>query len=102
MTRIPSVVQTYIPTLQTTVTVQWECNKHPGFEHECQVLVDFTFDGVDDFEVLGAEIVGEDSEAEPCGISAECFDDLVDQATIERAAEVYGDWLSGQDDSREY
>ena len=74
-------------------------NKQRGIERECDVDVEFTFDGVDDFEVLGADIVG---GGEPYGISAECFDDLVDQATIERASEVYGDWLSGQDDSREW
>jgi hypothetical protein len=93
---------TRIPTLQTIVTVQWECNKRPGVERQCDVAVEFTFDGVDDFEVLAAEIVGEDSEAEPCGIDDHTFDLLIDEATIERAAEVYGDWLSGQDGSDDY
>jgi hypothetical protein len=89
---------THLPTLTTTVNVQWECDKRPGVERDCDVLVEFTFDGVDDFEVLGAEIVG---GGEPYGISTDCFDDLVDAATIEVAAEVYGDWLSGQDGNME-
>jgi hypothetical protein len=87
------------PTLQTTVTVQWECNKRHGVERQCDVAVEFAFDGVDDFEVLGADIVG---GGEPYGIADHVFDLLVDEATIEVAAEVYGDWLSGQDGSDDY
>jgi len=87
------------PTLQTIVTVQWECNKQRGVERQCDVAVEFAFDGVDDFEMQAADIIG---GGEPYGISAECFDALVDAATIEVAAEVYGDWLSGQDGSDDY
>jgi hypothetical protein len=87
------------PTLSTTVHVMWECDKRIGVERECDVAVEFTFDGVDDFEMQAAEIVG---GGEPYGIRTDIFDDLVDAATIEVAPEVYGDWLSGQDDSREY
>ena len=79
------------PTLSTTVHVMWECDKRIGVERYCDVAVEFTFDGVDDFEMVSAEIVG---GGEPYGICTDIFDDLVDAATIEVAAEVYG--------SREY
>jgi len=88
---------THLPNLSTTVHVMWECDKR--IERECDVAVEFTFDGVDDFEVTAAEIVG---GGEPYGIRTDIFDDLVDEATIEVAPEVYGDWLSGQDDSPDY
>jgi hypothetical protein len=81
-----------IPTLTSTVTVQWECPK--GVERECDVVVEYTFDNVDDLDVLSAEIVGGGS---PYGIDAATFDELVDAAVAERASEAYGDWLSGQD-----
>ena len=82
-----------IPTLTSTVTVQWEC---PDclIKRQCVVVADYTFDNVDDLEVLSAEIVGGGS---PYGIDAATFDELVDAAVAERASEAYGDWLSGQD-----
>lgn len=90
---------THSPNLSTTVHVMWECDKRIGVERECDVAVEFTFDGVDDFEMMSAEIVG---GGEPYGIADHLFDALVDEAAIEVAAEVYGDWLSGQDGSPEY
>ena len=79
----------------TTVNVQWEDPK--GIERDCDVLVEFMYDG--DVDVLSADIVG---GGEPYGISESDFDDLVDAAVAERAPEAYADWLSGQDDSKEY
>lgn len=89
----------YSPTLTTTVNVQWDCNERYGVERECDVVVEFTFDGVDAVDVLSADIVG---GGEPYGIADHIFDMLVDEAVAERAADAYADWLSGQDDSREY
>jgi hypothetical protein len=81
--------------LTSTVNVQWEDPK--GIERDCDVLVEYTYDG--DVDVLSADIIeGE----EPYGISESDFDDLVDAAVAERAPEAYADWLSGQDDSKEY
>tara|TARA_R110000822_G_scaffold3973_12_gene17096 strand:- start:1622 stop:1888 length:267 start_codon:yes stop_codon:yes gene_type:complete len=82
------------PTLTSLITVQWEC--HLGVERTADVVAEYTFDGVDDLEVLGADIVG---GGEPYGIRPDIFDALVDAAVAERAAEAYGDWLSGQDGS---
>lgn len=83
------------PTLTTTVTVQWECSVRHGVERQCDVVVEYTFDGVDDLDVLSADIVG---GGEPYGIADHLFDALVDDAVAERAAEAYGDWLSGQEE----
>lgn len=82
------------PTLTSLVTVQWEC--HLGVERQCDVVAEYTFDGVDDLEVLGADIV---DDIEAWCIDQESLDALVDAAVAERAAEAYGDWLSGQDGS---
>jgi hypothetical protein len=87
----------YIPTLFSTVTVQWECPK--GIERQCDVVAEYNFDNVDDLEVLGADIVG---GGEPWGIDQESFDALVDAAVAEVASEAYGDWQSGLDGSGEY
>ena len=87
------------PTLTTTVTVQWECNKRPGVERQCDVVVEYTFDGVDDVDVLAADIVRTDvfdGDDAPYGISEQDFDALVDEAVAERAHDAYADWLSGQ------
>lgn len=82
------------PTLTSLVSVQWQCPK--GLDRECDVTVEYTFDGVDDLEVLAADVAG---GVEPYGIDPDAFDALVDAAVAERAAEAYGDWLSGQDGS---
>lgn len=87
----------YIPTLFSAVTVQWQCPM--GIERQCDVVAEFTFDNVDDLEVLGADIVG---GGEPYGIGQESFDALVDAAVAEVASVAYGDWQSGLDGSGEY
>lgn len=85
-----------IPTLTSTVNVMWECPK--GIERDVDVLVEFTFDGVDDLDILAAEILG---EGEPYGISEDRFDGLVDAAVADCATDAYNDWLSGQDGSED-
>jgi hypothetical protein len=81
--------------LTTTVNVQWEDTK--GIERDCDVVVEYMYNG--DVDVLSADIV---EAGEPYGISESAFDALVDAAVAERAPEAYADWLSGQDDSKEY
>jgi hypothetical protein len=87
-----------IPTLTSTVTVQWEC---PDclIKRQCVVVADYTFDNVDDLEVLNADIV---DGGEPRCISQENFDALVDAAVAEVASVAYGDWQSGLDGSEDY
>ena len=86
------------PTLTSTVTVRWDCVEL-GIERQCDVVVEYTFDGVDDLEVLAADIVG---GGVPEGIHPDAFDDLVDAAAAQAAPVAYGDWLSGQDGSDSY
>ena len=81
--------------ITTTVNVQWEDRK--GTERDCDVVVEFLYDG--DVDILSADIVG---GGEPYGISDSDFDDLINGAVAERAPEAYADWLSGQDDSKDY
>ena len=82
----------HIPILSSTVSIQWKCPL--GVERTADVVGEYTFDGVDDLEVLGADII---DDIEAWGIDQESLDALVDAAVAERAAEAYGDWLSGQD-----
>ena len=85
------------PTLTSTVTIRWDCVEL-GIERQCDVVVAYTFDGVDDLEVLAAIVGG----GVPYGIGPESFDALVDAAAAEAAPVAYGDWLSGQDGSDSY
>lgn len=84
----------HIPTLTSAVTVQWQCPK--GIKRTADVVAEYTFDNVDDLEVLGADIVG---GGEPYGIDQERFDALVDEAVAAVASLAYGDWQSGLDGS---
>jgi len=83
--------------ITTTVNVQWEDPK--GIERDCDVIVEFLYDG--DVDIFSADIVNAEG-GEPYGISESDFDALVDAAVAEQAPEAYADWLSGQDDSKEY
>jgi len=62
-------------------------------------VADYTFDNVDDLEVLGADIV---DGGEPRCISQESFDALVNTAVAAVASVAYGDWQSGLDGSEDY
>jgi hypothetical protein len=81
-------------TLHRTVSVTWETKLA---ELTCDVAVTYEYDGANHFEVLEADIVGNPDGDAPYGITEDAFDALVDAAVIERCAEDYGDWLSGQD-----
>jgi hypothetical protein len=85
------------PTLTSAVSIQWKCPL--GVERTADVVAEYTFDGVDDLEVLGADIV---DDIDAWCIDQESLDALVDAAVAERAPEAYGDWLSGQDGSDSY
>jgi hypothetical protein len=85
-------------TLYRTVTIVWEDAKS---ERECDVRVVYEYNGDRDFAVLEQEIVDGDGET-PYGLTEDVFNEMVDQAVFLYAAEDYGDWLSGQDDAREY
>jgi hypothetical protein len=81
------------PILSSTVTVQWKCPL--GVERTADVVVEYTFDGHRCIHQC-TDIV---DDIEAWGIDQESLDALVDAAMAERAAEAYGDWLSGQDGS---
>jgi hypothetical protein len=59
--------------------------------------VTYEYNGADHFDVLDAEILNNPDGDVPYGIREDIFDAMVDAAVIERCAEDYGDWLSGQD-----
>lgn len=86
-------------TLERTVTVTWEDAKA---ERQCDVRVVYQFDGDRDFAVMEQYIVSDESSDAPYGLTEDVFDAMVDSAVFEYAHEDYNDWLSGQDDAREY
>lgn len=86
-----------LATLERTVTIIWEDAKA---ERQCDVRVVYQYDGDKDFAVMEQDIL--DGNEVPYGLTENVFDALVDSATLEYAAEDYGNWLSGQDDAREY
>lgn len=88
-----------LATLERTVTVVWEDAKA---ERQCDVRVIYEYDGDKDFAVIAQDILDADGEEVPYGLTEDVFNALVDAAAIEYAAEDYGNWLSGQDDAREY
>ncbi|MFZ9627306.1 MAG: hypothetical protein ACO3AD_18765 [Burkholderiaceae bacterium] len=73
-------------TASATVNVAWECNR--GYDHDIEVEVEYTYDGDRELRVLSAKTLGE-----PHGISDYDFDELVDEATFERAVDDYPQWL---------
>ena len=86
-------------TLHRTVTVQWQDRMA---ERQCDVRVVYEYDGDRNFAVLEQYIVSDEDSDAPYGLTEEIFNGMVDNAVFEYAAEDYGDWLSGQDDAREY
>lgn len=72
--------------LFATVTIYW-INRR-GAECDCNVEVDYTFDGANDLNVIKACAVYVDADTIPD------FDDLVWQAVSEYADEAYGEWAS--------
>lgn len=86
-----------IADLTRTVTVTWEDEKA---ERSCDVVVEYEYDGADHFEITGIDLV-DGSYEDPYGISIDAFEALICDAVVERAAEDYGDWLSGQDGSED-
>jgi hypothetical protein len=81
-------------TLHCIVPITWETQMN---ELTCDVAVTYEHNGADHFEVLDADILDNPDGDVPYGIREDIFDALVDAAVIERCAEDYGDWLSGQD-----
>ena len=87
-------------TLERTITVIWEDAKA---ERQCDVRVVYEYDGDRDFAVLEQDIVdAEEGIDVPYGLTRDTFNALVDDAVFPYANEDYQDWLSGQDDAREY
>jgi len=87
-------------TLERTVTIIWEDTKA---ERQCDVRVVYEYDGDRNFAVLEQDIVGAEEGVDvPYGLTEDTFNALLDSAVFEYANEDYQDWLSGQDDAREY
>lgn len=82
-------------TLERTVTVTWQDR---AGEWKGDVRVVYQFDGDRDFAVMDQEILG---DGFPTSLSESVFNEMVDDAVFEYAAEDYNNWLSGQDDARE-
>lgn len=76
--------------LSTTVNVCWETPRHA--ERDCDVEVDYTFDG-DDLRITGTRFIGSVD-----GIGEYELDELVWEAVNEQADEAYSEWLSDRGD----
>jgi hypothetical protein len=80
-----------VQTFTACVNVSWTCRR--GYDHDCDVDVTYIYDGVDDLTIVSAYAIGEMR-----GIGEYEFDELVDEAVFERAADDYADWLADQID----
>ena len=76
--------------LSTTVTLSWVNRR--GCDRDCEVNVDYTFDGGDDLRIKASEIVGD------CDLGEWAFDELLWEAVMDRAVEAYPEWLADRDD----
>lgn len=83
-----------LATLERTVTIVWEDIKA---ERQCDVRVVYQYDGDKDFAVMEQYIVSDETSDAPYGLTEDIFNGMVDNATLEYAADDYADWLSGQD-----
>ena len=77
-------------TLKTTVNVCWETPRH--HERDCDVEVDYTFDG-DDLRIIGTRFLGSTD-----GIGEWELDELVWEAVSEDADQEYAEWLADRVD----
>ena len=91
-----------LATLERTVTVTWQDAKA---ERQCDVKAIYDYDGDKYFAVMWQEIQNQDGEEfvdVPHGLTEDVFNQMVDDAIFPYINEDYQDWLSGQDDAREY
>lgn len=70
--------------LFTTVSICWETPA--GYERDCDVEVDYTFDG-EDLRIIKAKPIGT-----PSGVGEWEFDELVWEAVNQEADQAYAEW----------
>lgn len=71
--------------LSGTVTINWTTQR--GVERDCDVEVEYTFDGKDDLRIISARPLWDVN-----GIGDRDFDELVDAAVFDLAHDAYGEW----------
>lgn len=72
--------------LSTTVVIYW--TTHQGYERDCEVEVDYLYDG-DEAQILSSTIIGS------CGIAdTDSFDEQLYEAVEAVAPEQYAEWLA--------
>lgn len=71
--------------LSGTVYVTWTTPR--GIDRECDVEVQYEFDGRDDLKIISARPMWEVT-----GIGEREFDELVDAAVFDLAHDAYGEW----------
>ena len=79
----------HIATLTGTVLVAFEDRR--GHDCDCEVNVDYTFDG-DDLRILKSEVLG------PANISDWEMDELIWDAAYDHALDHYPEWLAEREE----
>ena len=77
-------------TLETTVNIKWV--NHKGCDRDCDVEVEYDFDGDDHLEIIKARTVGS------CDLSSWEFDEAVHEAVADEAPEAFAEWLAERDE----
>jgi hypothetical protein len=75
-----------------TVLIAFEDRR--GNDCDCEVNVDYTFDGEDDLRILSSELLG------PANISEWELDELIWEAAFDHALEAYPEWQAEYADYR--
>ena len=70
----------------TTVIIAFEDTR--GYDCDCEVNVDYTFDGDDDLRIIRSECLSD------CDISDCELDELIWEATMDKAIDAYPEWLA--------
>lgn len=79
-------------TFSATVLIAFEDRR--GHECDCEVNVEYTFDGKDDLRILSSELLG------PANISDWELDELIWEAAFDHAFDAYPEWLAEREDYR--
>lgn len=82
------------PTAKLSGTVLIAFEDRRGHDCDCEVNVEYTYDGEDDLRILSSELLT------PANISDWELDELIHEAAFDHAVDAYPEWLADYQDTR--